>query len=211
MSGKPFSAQQTLRELRRQCLVAEPGRASSSGAESAPSSAASAPTQAEIVLWKTIEHSETPQDYEAYLKQYPNGAFTALANAHLQQLATKAISPAPQENLVNSRWTGLRQFQKKNGDPSVAGKIELTFDDESNCTANLAGTVSACTWTQSGGEIQISMPETKNFCGVELNAVVDGNKMKGLFNQGSGCAFLHHCGCDKTQGEWRMVRRSSNP
>ena len=36
-------------------------------------------SQAEVVLWKTIQDSTNPSDFQAYLQQYPKGAFAALA------------------------------------------------------------------------------------------------------------------------------------
>jgi tetratricopeptide (TPR) repeat protein len=63
---------------------------SSPGATSAantfPTVAASAPTQAEIVLWKSIENSSLTDDFQAYLTQYPNGAFVALAKSRIDRL-----------------------------------------------------------------------------------------------------------------------------
>jgi tetratricopeptide (TPR) repeat protein len=76
----PEAKQPALRDLRRQCLLAE------SGAPSARKEAAQPTTsQAEIVLWKTIENSNNPNDFDAYLKQYPNGAFAPLATARLRE------------------------------------------------------------------------------------------------------------------------------
>jgi hypothetical protein len=48
-------------------------------------SAAPAPTQVEIVLWKTIENSNNLDDFETYLKQYPNGTFAQLARNRLEK------------------------------------------------------------------------------------------------------------------------------
>jgi hypothetical protein len=42
-------------------------------------------------LWKTIENSNNPDDFDAYLKQYPNGAFAPLANARLEKPAWARI------------------------------------------------------------------------------------------------------------------------
>jgi tetratricopeptide (TPR) repeat protein len=60
--------------------------------------AATAPTQAEIVLWKTIETSSNAADFQAYLRQYPNGAFAVLAKARLQALTDAA------ENTTRGVW-----------------------------------------------------------------------------------------------------------
>jgi hypothetical protein len=82
----PEAKQAALRDLRRQCLVTEPGPA-----PAAKQSNPAATTQAEIVLWKSIENSGNPDDLEAYLKQFPAGAFAPLANARLEKLNWERI------------------------------------------------------------------------------------------------------------------------
>jgi tol-pal system protein YbgF len=82
----PAEKQPALRDLRRQCLLAESG----------PPAAASTPppatttSQAEIVLWKSIESSENLADFRSYLDQYPQGVFAVLAHRHLAEANTKA-------------------------------------------------------------------------------------------------------------------------
>ena len=64
-----------------------PSQASSVNGETPLSSSPeTAPTQAEIVLWKSIENSSQIDDFKAYLTQYPNGAFVALAKSHIDRL-----------------------------------------------------------------------------------------------------------------------------
>jgi tetratricopeptide (TPR) repeat protein len=83
----PEAKQAGLRDLRRQCLLAESGASSSPAQAPIPPSAQPSPTtQAEIVLWKTIEHSKSPTDFQAYLQQYPNGVFASLARQHLRDI-----------------------------------------------------------------------------------------------------------------------------
>lgn len=42
----------------------------------------------EIVFWEPINESVRPADYEAYLEQYPEGSFAALAHTRLQEFAS---------------------------------------------------------------------------------------------------------------------------
>jgi tetratricopeptide (TPR) repeat protein len=77
----PESKQPALRDLRRQCLLAESG---SPAVANAPTPA-TATSQAEIVLWKSIENSTNPDDFKTYITQYPQGAFIALAQRHLEE------------------------------------------------------------------------------------------------------------------------------
>lgn len=85
----PAAKQLGLRDLRRQCFAAEAG----TPANPVPAPAAavsSATTQSEIVLWKSIESSASPEDFQAYLKAYPQGAFAPLAQRHLAELQAQA-------------------------------------------------------------------------------------------------------------------------
>ncbi|NYH98265.1 formylglycine-generating enzyme family protein [Cupriavidus plantarum] len=50
--------------------------------------------QYELSFWDSIKNSNYASDYEAYLKQYPNGRFAALAKARLERI--RATSPSPQ-------------------------------------------------------------------------------------------------------------------
>ena len=68
----------------------ETGGGSPAGA-AASASAAAAALQAETALWQSIESRPTLAKYEAYLSQYPNGTFAALAR--LEAAALRADPP----------------------------------------------------------------------------------------------------------------------
>ena len=63
-----------------------------------PGSPASVPTasaEQETVFWQSIVESTNPADFEAYLAQFPNGVFRALAENRLAALRTPAADPPP--------------------------------------------------------------------------------------------------------------------
>jgi tetratricopeptide (TPR) repeat protein len=74
----PEAKQAALRDLRRQSHIAD-----SAATKPTEAGAVKATSQAEVVLWKTIESSGNPGDFQTYLDQYPHGAFVALAQRHL--------------------------------------------------------------------------------------------------------------------------------
>jgi uncharacterized caspase-like protein len=47
------------------------------------------PVDKEVVFWNSIQNSSNPNDYQAYLDQYPNGSFTALARSRMEGLKDK--------------------------------------------------------------------------------------------------------------------------
>jgi formylglycine-generating enzyme required for sulfatase activity len=100
----PESKQPALRDLRRQCLLAESG----SLAVTNTVAPATTTSQAEIVLWKSIENSANLADFQSYLDQYPQGAFAVLAQRHLAEANAKAEesrwrSIEPNRNIANLR------------------------------------------------------------------------------------------------------------
>ncbi len=117
----PEAKKAAVRGLLEKCIRAQ----DAAQATPAPASTASTPpaqpaletsvTQAEVVLWKTIQDSTSPSDFQAYLQQYPNGAFVALARQRLEQ--TQAARQKPEEQL--SKFSGTWRGAEHNFDGSV--------------------------------------------------------------------------------------------
>jgi class 3 adenylate cyclase len=51
------------------------------------------PAEFELAFWEAMKDSKDPTEFEAYLEQYPSGAFTALAEARLQALVQEQEAP----------------------------------------------------------------------------------------------------------------------
>jgi adenylate cyclase len=52
------------------------------------------PAEFELAFWEAMKDSKDPTEFEAYLEQYPSGAFAALAEARLQALIHEQEAPA---------------------------------------------------------------------------------------------------------------------
>jgi hypothetical protein len=118
----PEAKQQALRELRRQCLLAESTPALATKEARPPT------TQAEIVLWKSIENSKNVQEFELYLKSYPQGAFAALARRHIAEgEAEKERQVKLYGSLPNSVWVGEALAKTKKASDNFT--IVLVFLD----------------------------------------------------------------------------------
>jgi peptidoglycan hydrolase-like protein with peptidoglycan-binding domain len=63
------------------------GPAPSSETTVAPPAAQS--VDKEVVFWQSIQNSNSPAQFQAYLDQYPNGTFAALARARIDELKAK--------------------------------------------------------------------------------------------------------------------------
>lgn len=78
-----------------------------------------APTQAEIVLWKTIENSQNPQDFQAYLESYPSGTFVPLARQRIGSIeATSRAKLAALPNIAGT-WNCQGKMRTKTTDTGL--------------------------------------------------------------------------------------------
>jgi tetratricopeptide (TPR) repeat protein len=116
----PQEKQTGLRDLRKQCILAESGAAATGSATArAPEQSAAATTQGEIVLWKSIENSSNPADFQTYLAQYPHGAFASLANRHLNEAREAEARAEANQRLLATSWidttSGLMWARQDNG------------------------------------------------------------------------------------------------
>ena len=69
--------------------------------------AADTAKQLELAFWQSVEASGDPEEYEAYLKQYPDGTFVALAEARLT--GSPASSPPPPDPTVELEfWNSIK-------------------------------------------------------------------------------------------------------
>jgi adenylate cyclase len=73
---------------------------------------ASDPKAVELVFWDSIKDSVRVADYEAYLTQYPEGDFTALARARLAELleSSSAVRDPAEREIELAFWESVRQL-----------------------------------------------------------------------------------------------------
>ena len=112
--------------LDRRKLEQTPGDATASELELPPSESAAAndmpslsetggvspdAQSVEIEFWDSIKNSVRAQEYEAYLEQYPEGSFAALARARLDAIAEdNATMRDPQDREIElSFWESVRE------------------------------------------------------------------------------------------------------
>ena len=90
---------QPIRAFRVRSSTGGPDVESSDEASAAPPSRAAEqhaddPAAFELAFWEAMKDSKDPAEFEAYLEQYPSGAFTALAEARLQAVLQEQEAPA---------------------------------------------------------------------------------------------------------------------
>jgi hypothetical protein len=79
--------------------------------EGEPIAPASDPQAVEIEFWDSIKNSILANEYEAYLEQYPEGNFVALARVRLEAITKDAVGMRdPQEREIEmSFWESVRE------------------------------------------------------------------------------------------------------
>ena len=122
----PASEQPTLRDRRRQCLLAESGYPAAADTSPSSNTSVRATTgEVEIVQWKSIENSHDAADFQKYLSRYPNGAFVELARSHLadaeaqlgndrKRLAAKLTWTDPSTGLMWARYSRPAEYAHAN-------------------------------------------------------------------------------------------------
>jgi formylglycine-generating enzyme required for sulfatase activity len=64
---------------------------------SQPAKSGDVATAAEMIFWSSIKDSTNPEDYNEYLRKYPNGEFAGLAKSRLNALETAKAEAARKE------------------------------------------------------------------------------------------------------------------
>jgi len=227
----PESKQPGLRELRRQCLLAE------SGSPTVPSTPAPATTtsQAEIVLWKSIESSTNAADFQSYLEQYPQGAFAVLAHRHLaeandivEQQKARQLAILHGDDLPGSIWKGVQSYDDHEMDDFILVILledgsaidfrqwlkdkkamqRVNADRESlsrdSFLSKYASTKMSATWAMTDGLLTIDRDE--NGCHEILTGQrsVSGTALNGsMVWRGRRTGDRFDC---RGQGNWRLQR-----
>ncbi len=97
--------------------------------------------QFELAFWESIKDSNHASDYEAYLKTYPQGRFTALAQARLARLraapapAVSASVPAPVPKIAREPAKPAPATKPPPATPSVAGSKAPAGAEIKDCPA----------------------------------------------------------------------------
>lgn len=77
------------------------------------------PEAVEQEYWETIRNSNDPQDYNDYLKAYPNGTYAVIARAKLRQIAT-ARSKEPAASQLSNSQSSIGANNRPNVNSTVA-------------------------------------------------------------------------------------------
>src|SRR5207247_2662863 len=110
--------------------------------ESKPASADGSAT--ELAFWDAVKNSDRFEDFQAYLKTYPNGAFTELAENRI-----RVLEPAKAKDPVVGIWRGT----SPGGDKKY--EVDFTSDGHVSWRTTFRGEVAteSGTWKRSGNSV----------------------------------------------------------
>jgi hypothetical protein len=149
----PATKQAGLRDLRKRCVMAEAGVvAPASGVNQSPAPAQTT-TQAEVVLWKSIENSRSQSDFQSYINQYPSGAFVGLAHTHLDQL--EAEDKALREQQAAQ---AAAELERQNVEAQRAYAAGVSYKDSEHHDAVVTASPSGFSLKPSNGRGEIDAP-----------------------------------------------------
>lgn len=109
----PHGVFASLAEARREALLAEQAEP--------PTVAAPGPDQValELAFWESIEESPDPAEFAAYLEQYPEGSFAALAEARRQALEEAKTVPASESPEADTTELTFWESVKDSDNPEM--------------------------------------------------------------------------------------------
>jgi hypothetical protein len=157
--------------IRALCLALMVAHANAAVAQ-APDRAAEE-LRAEMVFWESVRSSSDPADFRAYLEQYPNGKFAALARNRLSALSPKpevpasAASPSPAEAkraspggpAVGDTWTyRLVEPRRTDGPRQREYRVKVaTVSGDGIVEQYSVGQGTASEWTHGRGSYLVAL------------------------------------------------------
>lgn len=109
----------------------------------------------EIAFWQSVEKNDDPDLYEAYLEQFPDGSFAALARAKIKSLTKKQVASKVQaektprfvvELLDQTMWVRTSNgINVRSGPATSYGKVAKLAGDSQ---VKISGSVKNSDWLQ---------------------------------------------------------------
>lgn len=106
--------------------------------ESRPTAPAIDPAAFELAFWNEISNRRSPDDYRAYLEQYPNGRFARLARTRIEEFREETAAPASAAaKRVLGTWNGQYGYDTGNA-PRVPFKLVISSVEGMNFAGRIS-------------------------------------------------------------------------
>jgi len=183
----PAAKQPAIQSLIQQCALAGSTPTAHPVTPAAQTPPQPAVTQAEVVLWESIQNSQNANDFQVYLQQYPNGAYAALAQSRLDALNAQVAAAAAQLNSIRFFDTKTNLDWDLTAGPvmswssaaSYCQAVKLTGFDAPNSTWRLATYDELYNvWTNSNNAYQPIISGSDSQTPVQMWTSTPGSKKK---------------------------------
>lgn len=121
----------------------------------------------EMAFWESVKDSSKPEEYRAYLAQYPNGTFASLARNRIHDLEV---------SVEGTTWKGKSPGNDKIYTIKFLKGGEVYFECVLRCLI-CSNIIFKGTWTQSGNDVRIDGA-------YQVNGVVNGTHLDGTWSNG---------------------------
>lgn|GEM_PF-2232454 len=164
-------------------------RIASLDAPAKPAESRTAPADSsatELAFWDSVKNSNRVEDFQAYLKRYPNGAFTELANNRMAAMKTAArenetAEAVKKNSLEGTTWKGDSSGGDKHYEFQFLPNGEVVWHIK---WSRLNDPTYKGTFSQTGDTISMDFPGVLNGTS-PVAAKISGDKMTGSFNFGN--------------------------
>jgi hypothetical protein len=132
-----------------------------------------AQTRQEVVLWESIKDSQDPNEFKAYLNQYPNGTFASVARVKIDELTQKQV-----DKLSDTTWNVHNHWVDGWGRESWFNGV-INFGVDGSCSGSIANGWDYCKWMKQGRGVTISLSQQNNKCPLTFSLVLTKTTMFG--------------------------------
>jgi hypothetical protein len=140
----------------------------------------------ELAFWDSVKNSTNVEDFQAYLKKYPNGTFAELANNRLRTLTPKPVITSEPNFSANASLEGTTW----KGQPlDKMGYDEIVFEFGAGGVFIMRGggrgqmtEFPRGTWRQTGTTAEMQTGTVNHAFKVETSGVIKGATMEGMAN-----------------------------
>jgi hypothetical protein len=141
-----------------------------------PSSTEATNKDFELLYWQSVLNSNSPEDYEAYLSQYPNGVFAALAKVKIARLISSVDNSSIEEPDEAESTASLSEQSTIN---AVGSNIDISGSYVSELTGkkdrlDATGKNQTVVIEQNGNKVKGTFGSAGDHGG-EIEGTVDGN------------------------------------
>ena len=141
-------------------------------------SAPAATEEQENLFWQSIMNSTNPAEYEAYIEQFPNGVFRALAQIRLSELRGTGVDPTAAEMRLSASSTPDSRVAPGGEGYQKPGEMFRDCDECPEMVVMPGGRLALGRYEVTVGEYRAFASETGGGAGAGCFSIVQGDSWR---------------------------------